>query len=41
MIPQLKSRIANPKGGEVPLQSASQQQGGGGGAGKKGKGKKR
>lgn len=37
MIPQLKSRIANPKGGEAPVQSSSQQQTGG----KKGKGKKR
>jgi signal recognition particle subunit SRP19 len=37
MIPQLKSRIANPKGGEAPVQAASTQQGGN----KKGKGKKR
>ena len=37
MVPQLKSRIANPKGGEVPVQSTSQQPGGN----KKGKGKKR
>ncbi|CRL06795.1 CLUMA_CG019427, isoform A [Clunio marinus] len=37
MIPQLKSRIANPKGGELPAQSTSQQQTGG----KKSKGKKR
>lgn len=37
MIPQLKSRIANPKGGEAPAQTSSQQQGGG----KKNKSKKR
>lgn len=37
MIPQLKSRIANPRGGGEPVQSTSQQQT----AGKKGKGKKR
>lgn len=39
MIPQLKSRIANPKGGEPPVQSTSSTQQGG--ANKKGKNKKR
>jgi signal recognition particle subunit SRP19 len=41
-IPQLKTRIANPKGGGEPVvaSSSSQQQGGSGGS-KKGKGKKR
>lgn len=37
MVPQLKSRIANPKGGEPIAQAASQQPGGS----KKAKGKKR
>jgi signal recognition particle subunit SRP19 len=36
MIPQLKSRIANPKGGEIPVQATTSQAGG-----KKGKNKKR
>lgn len=45
-IPQLKTRIANPKGGEIlAAQGTSTQQPGGsssgGGGGKKGKGKKR
>jgi hypothetical protein len=37
MIPQLKSRIANPKGGEPAMQTTSTQQAGS----KKSKGKKR
>ncbi|KAG5679004.1 hypothetical protein PVAND_008613 [Polypedilum vanderplanki] len=42
IIPQLKTRIANPKGEPVVAQaSSSQQQGSSSGGGKKGKGKKR
>lgn len=40
MIPQLKSRIANPRGGEIEVQVAQQAQGGGGGKKNKGKGKR-